>query len=666
MGSGGTVPEVAAVCRSGAAQNNPIIRRLLEPWRAEDEACEPVVELLGPLNDMSHCVIALPRGAPLRLRRMNPLALARVVVPLWLLGPMIAPLLTAQPAAPAAEVVAPVVSDESPAQHAARMQWWREARFGMFIHWGIYAVPAGVHKGKQMGPRIGEWIQQEMKIPVAEYAEYAKQFNPVKFDADAWVSLAKAAGMKYIVITSKHHDGFALFKSNASPFNIVEATPYKRDVLKDLAAACQKHGVKLGFYYSQAQDWHHAGGAARRGRWDPAQEGDMLDYINKIAVPQVKEILTNYGPIAVLWWDTPDNPPYMMTRAMADLLAPLMKLQPGIITNNRLGAGYLGDTETPENRVPATGYPRDWELCMTMNDTWGFKSCDHNWKSAEQLIRHLIDTASKGGNLLLNVGPTAEGEIPAPSVERLKQVGAWMQKNSESIYATTASPFKRLTWGRAAQKPDKLYLNVFYWPKDGTLVVPMRSGAKKAYLLGAPDKSLALTPSPTGLRVSVPAAAPDPISSVIVLEGVGRVEPLPPPPIAQKADGTLALECDEADLFGKGLRVEGNTRLNLTSWNNVDAYPQWDVQIDQAGTYEVSAVTFVPDVQVGSEYVLTAGQAKMTAKTEATGGDYKTVSLGQIRIEKTGPTAITLKPTKLAAMEFMRLRTVILKPAAGR
>jgi len=185
------------------------------------------------------------------------------------------------------------------------MKWWREARFGMFIHWGIYSVPAGVHKGKEMGPRIGEWIQQEMKIPVAEYAEYATQFNPVKYDADAWVRLAKEAGMKYIVITSKHHDGFAMFKSAASSYNIVDATPFKRDALKELAAACKKYGVKLGLYYSQAQDWHHAGGAARHGRWDPAQEGEMTDYIKTIAVPQVKEILTNYGPIAVLWWDTP-------------------------------------------------------------------------------------------------------------------------------------------------------------------------------------------------------------------------------------------------------------------------------------------------------------------------------------------------------------------------
>jgi alpha-L-fucosidase len=586
--------------------------------------------------------------------------LARVVLTLSAFSPVRLP---AQPAEPSAVAVQAVVSDETPEQHAARMKWWREARFGLFIHWGLYSIPAGTWQGKEI-PGIGEWIMNNGKIPVADYKAFAAQFNPVKFDADAWVRLAKEAGMKYIVITSKHHDGFAMFKSAASDFNVVDATPFKRDVIKEIAAACQKHGLKLGLYYSQAQDWSHPGGAARRGRWDPAQEGDMTQYIKDVAVPQVREILTKYGPIAVLWWDTPDNPPYMMTRERADLLAPLLKLQPGIITNNRLGGGYLGDTETPENRVPATGYPRDWEACMTMNDTWGFKSYDHNWKSSEQLIRNLVDIASKGGNYLLNVGPTSLGEIPAPSVERLKQVGAWMAKNSEAVYATTASPFKRLTWGRATQKPDKLYLSVFYWPKDGVLNVPMRSAAKKAYLLGAPDQPLAFASAADGLRVKVPDKAPDAIASVVVLEGVGKVDPLPPPPIAQEANGTLELNCDAADLFGRHLRVEGNTRLNLAGWDNTEAYPQWDVQIDRPGNYEVTAVCFVPADQAGSDYVLAVGDAQMRAKTAPVGPDYQTVTLGTLRLEKAGPAQITLKPTKLAQQEFMRLRTLTLKPVA--
>jgi len=317
---------------------------------------------------------------------------------------------------------------ESPEQRDARMKWWREARFGMFIHWGVYSVPAGTYKGKQIGG-IGEWIMNRGKIPVAEYKQFARQFNPVRYDPDAWVRLAKEAGMKYLVITSKHHDGFALFDSAVTDWDVVDATPYGKDLLAPLAEACRKHGIKLGFYYSQAQDWNHPGGAAAGGHWDPAQDGDMDAYIRNIAAPQVAEILSNYGKIAVLWWDTPTN----MNRRRADMLRPLIQLQPGIITNNRLGGGYGGDLSTPEQHIPATGIPgRDWETCMTMNNTWGFKSYDHNWKSTETLIRNLVDIASKGGNYLLNVGPTSLGEIPQPSIERLKEIGKWMKVNGSS------------------------------------------------------------------------------------------------------------------------------------------------------------------------------------------------------------------------------------------
>lgn len=567
-----------------------------------------------------------------------------------------------QPAAPATSAAdAPsFYPGETPAQRDARLKWWRDARFGMFIHWGLYAVPAGTWQGKQI-PGIGEWIMNRGKIPVADYAKFAGQFNPVKYDADAWVRLAKEAGMKYIVITSKHHDGFALFKSAASPYNLVDATPFKRDALKELAAACQKHGVKLGFYYSQAQDWHHRGGAASGGHWDPAaQAGDMDAYIRDIAVPQVREILTNYGPIAILWWDTPTN----MNRERADLLAPLVKLQPGLVLNNRLGGGYLGDTETPENRIPATGYPRDWEACMTMNDTWGFKSYDHNWKSAQTLIRNLVDITSKGGNYLLNVGPTAEGEIPAPSVERLKAVGAWMRKNGEAIYATKASPFLRLGWGRATQKPDRLYLHVFNWPADGQLVVPMSSGARKAYVLGEPGKALKFSASPAGLRITVPAAAPDPISATIVLEGVGRVVALPPPPIAPEADGTVSLPCDAADLFGKHVRVEGNTNLNLGAWRGLDDYVSWQVKFARPGQYDVFLTAAVPAAEAGSTYALTIGSERLEAKTASTAGkDYQAVKIGTIRVGQAGTTTVALKPVKIAKSELLRLRALTLKPA---
>jgi alpha-L-fucosidase len=452
---------------------------------------------------------------------MNPYTAMKVhLTSLLLAGLAITPLAVAADASTSPDPYA----NETRAQHDARMQWWREARFGMFIHWGVYSVPAGFYHGKPV-PGIGEWIMNRAKIPCAEYQSYAQEFNPVKFDADAWVQAAQNAGMKYLVITAKHHDGFAMFDTEASDWSLPKASPFHRDPLKELAAACQKHGVKLGFYYSQAQDWNN-GGSAAGGKWDKAQQHSMDDYIDKIAVPQVRELLTHYGEFpAVLWWDTPED----MNAARAAKLAELLKLKPGIIHNNRLGGGFKGDTETPEQFVPATGYPgRDWETCMTMNDTWGFKSDDHKWKSAETLVRNLVDIASKGGNYLLNVGPTSEGLIPEPSLERLRAVGAWMKVNGVAIYGTGASPFKKLPWGRCTQKANGnttlLYLHVFDWPADGTLLVPgLKSSVVSATLLASGDK-LNSTTGPDGVRVQVPARAPDAISSTVVMEIEGRPE----------------------------------------------------------------------------------------------------------------------------------------------
>jgi len=413
--------------------------------------------------------------------------------------------------------------NETKQERDARMKWWREARFGMFIHWGVYSVPAGTYKGKRIDG-IGEWIMHDAEIPVAEYKKYARRFNPVKYNPDLWVRLAKEAGMKYIVITSKHHDGFALFDSKVTDWDVVDATPYSKDLLKPLAKACKKYGIKLGFYYSQAQDWCHPGGAAAGKKWDAAQAGDMDEYIRTIAAPQVREILTNYGHISILWWDTP----YDMNKERADMLLPLLKLQPGIITNNRLCEDiYQGDFRTPEQDIPPDGLDYDWETCMTMNETWGYKSYDNDWKSSKTLIRNLIDIASKGGNYLLNAGPTSEGEIPGASIKRLKAIGKWMKVNSEAIYATTASPLVKLSWGRCTKKIGKdgatLYLHVFDWPVDGKLTVPgLRNRIKNARLLEG-GKELRVGNIAEGIVINVPKQAPNAIASVIVLDVKGKL-----------------------------------------------------------------------------------------------------------------------------------------------
>lgn len=382
------------------------------------------------------------------------------------------------------------------AKKDSRMDWWREARFGLFIHWGLYAIPAGEWNGQT---NYGEWIRNNAQIPLNTYDHFRDQFNPTAFNAEEWVRLAKNAGMKYIVITSKHHDGFSLFDSRQTDFDIMN-TPFKRDVLKELAAACQKEGIKLCFYYS-IMDWHHPDYLPRRD-WEndrPSSEADFEKYVQYMK-EQLKELLTNYGDIGVLWFDGEWEETWTHERGK-DLYQYIRSLQPAIIANNRVDkgrsgmagltkeGGFTGDFGTPEQEIPAMGLPGvDWESCMTMNGNWGYNSHDQKWKPAEELVQKLIDIASKGGNFLLNVGPTAAGVFPPASVERLQAIGHWMQENNESIYGTQPGPFKSLTWGRCTQKTipggTRLYLHVFNWPADGKLLLPgLGSQVVKAFAL---------------------------------------------------------------------------------------------------------------------------------------------------------------------------------------
>jgi len=439
---------------------------------------------------------------------------------------------------------------ETKKQHDERMEWWREARFGMFIHWGLYAVPAGEWNGKT---EYGEWIRTSAEIPLHEYDKFLWQFNPVKFDAEAWVKMAKDAGMKYIVITSKHHDGFALFDSKVSDFDVM-ATPFKRDILKELADACRKHGIKMCWYHS-IMDWHHPDYLPRR-EWEKTRSTEGADLERYIAYmkAQLKELLTNYGDISVLWFDGEWENTWNDKRGL-DLYNYVRSLQPNIIINNRVGAsrndmqgfskdgGFAGDFGTPEQQIPATGLPGvDWETCMTMNDHWGYNKNNHNWKSTKEIIQMLADIASKGGNYLLNVGPTSEGLFPQPSIDRLKEIGDWMKVNGEAIYGTNASPFKYLGWGRCTQKTIKggtrLYLHVFDWPANGKLLVPgIFNKVKKTYLLNDEEKKTLASIRIEDTRViSVPLAAPDKINSVIVIDIVGKPDVYDSPLIEAEAD----------------------------------------------------------------------------------------------------------------------------------
>ena len=389
-------------------------------------------------------------------------------------------------------------AQETPAEHDARMAWWRDARFGMFIHWGAYAVPAGTYHDQRVAG-IGEWIMSRAHVPIAEYETFVHQFNPTQFDANEWVRTAKSAGMKYIIITSKHHDGFAIFDSKASTYDIMDATPYQRDVIKALSEAAHAQGMKFGVYYS-IMDWHHAdaqGPNAPDYNSRTWSNPHFDRYVETYMKPQLKELVTQYPYIDVLWFDGEWVADWTDAKGQ-DLYRWLRGMKPSLIINNRVGHSRqglvglnkegqvgVGDFGTPEQRVPPEGLPGvDWETCMTMNDTWGFKSYDDNWKDTRTLVRTLIDVASKGGNFLLNVGPTAQGLIPAPSVSRLREMGDWMRANGEAIYGTTVSPYGMPAWGRYTARSATVFAHIFDWPKGGRLeLTGVTERPTRAYLL---------------------------------------------------------------------------------------------------------------------------------------------------------------------------------------
>ncbi len=405
------------------------------------------------------------------------------------------------------------------AQPNDRLAWWREARFGKFIHWGLYSIPAGEWDGREV-EGIGEWIMHRARIPVAEYERLAKKFNPIKFDAEEFARIAEDAGQKYMVTTAKHHDGFAMFRTQASNYNIVDATPFGRDSMKELAEACHRQHIRFGFYYSQTQDWHDPNGDGNTWDYDESKK-DFATYFENLVKPQVRELLTQYGPIALIWFGTPNN---ITEKQSAELVDLVHTLQPACLVDGRIGHGKGDYHSMGDNEIPAKVLDYDWETPVTLNDTWGFKDNDHNWKSAQTLIRQLVEVVSKNGNYLLNVGPTAKGVIPKTSVERLHTVGDWLRVNGEAVYGAKASPYPYdFDWGAITSKPGKLYLIFFRWPKSEFVVYGSKSKVRSARLLSGGanlDVHQDFDPA-TGLhrvRIAVPFRAPDPRVSVIALD----------------------------------------------------------------------------------------------------------------------------------------------------
>jgi len=482
-----------------------------------------------------------------------------------------------------------------------KLDWWRDARFGMFIHWGLYAVPAGTWKDKGTGH--AEWIRTTAQIPLEVYDEFVPEFNPVLFDADAWCEMANDAGMGYIVITTKHHDGFCLFDSKLTDFDIM-ATPFKRDIMAELAEAAPKHDVRMCWYHS-IMDWHHPDYLPRRG-WEKERSTDgaeMEQYRNYLH-GQVEELLTNYGSIGIMWFDGEWESTWR-GRYGRELYNLCVSLQPEIIVNNRLGArggmegmtgmdgyagGYGGDYMTPEQEIPnAVDKGIDWETCMTMNDRWGYNLHDKNFKSTTDLLRKLSDIVSKNGNFLLNIGPKPDGTFPLESIQRLAEIGDWMDVNGEAIHGTVGSPFSKLPWGRATQKfhadSTTIYLHVFDWPENGKLVIPNLAGTvQNARVLG--EGETAFTIETGEVIVDVPFKMPNKHIGIVAVDVVGKPVIYEAPEISAPSDifvyeidvaltvGSPDLEIryakNESSTFGiyrTPIRIVGTTTIHARSYD---------------------------------------------------------------------------------------------------
>ena len=384
-----------------------------------------------------------------------------------------------------------------------RMDWWRNAKFGMFIHWGLYAIPAGEYKGST---NFGEWIMQEAQIPKEEYEKFASRFSPQKFNADEWVQMAKNAGMKYIVITSKHHDGFCMWDSKVSDYDVMDRTPFKRDIMKELSDACKKHGVVFCMYHS-IMDWHHP----------DENKTNIAKYREEYLKPQLQELVTKYDP-GVLWFDGEWVEEWTEEQGQ-ELYDWLRKLKPGLIINNRIGKGRngmqgmnkeksAGDFGTPEQEILDTKTDLDWESCMTMNDHWGYNKNDQNWKTANQLVWNLVDVVAKGGNYLLNVGPTAEGLFPEVSMHRLREIGDWMKVNNEAIYGVrTWDYFKEGDSIRYARNTKgEIFVYCHGWPGSQLMIKKIKPAAGSGVQLLGSNEKLSWKETPEGAVILLPAS----------------------------------------------------------------------------------------------------------------------------------------------------------------
>jgi len=563
----------------------------------------------------------------------------------------------------------PVYAIEQSQRVGERAGWFHDAKFGLFVHWGLYAIPGGEWRGKT---DYSEWIQEETRMPNSFYEQYAGQFNPIKFDAKQWVQLVKSAGMKYLVITAKHHEGFCMFDTGQTDYNVVKATPWKRDPLKELAAACRESGLKLGVFYS-IPDWHHPEMPAQynqsgfHGNRNP--QADIWKYAEYVR-NQIRELLTGYGPVAVLWFDGGESFIRSTGSQPLDydrLVRMIHELQPGCLINDRLG--MEADFRTAEQGVPYGYGMSAFEVCMTLNNHWGYNKADQHWKPAGRVIRQLVETVSRGGNYLLNVGPTADGEFPGPAVAILNEVGRWLEVNGEGIYGTTGSPFLDPFWGGCTKKvtPEAttIYLQVLNWPTNGSLMVPgLKNTVQEAYLLTiGGHKALATRATAEGVAVAGPAAAPDPNGSTVALK-IGGALGLEPQLIPRSADGSYTLTAAEGVRHGTQVKYdEAVDRGYISNWVDPEEWVEWGLQVAKAGRYSVQAVLAASE---SASFNISAGDQTLSVISPGTDDPsrFHVVTLGVVEMRSRGKTMLSMRPVK-DGWHPLLLKGLQLKPAGA-
>ena len=574
--------------------------------------------------------------------------------------------------------------------HDQRIEWWREAKFGMFIHWGVYSTAGGEWKGKKVSG-YAEHLMRKEKISRTEYLQLANIFNPVKFNADEWVRTAKQAGMKYMIITSKHHDGFAMFPSEVSDFNIKKQTPFQHDPMAELSAACKKYGLKFGFYYSHAFDWEYPD--APGNDWEYKNPGGDLNlyggrewydlhpellekakkYVDGKAIPQIRELLRKYHP-DILWFDTPQKLPLSEN---IRILKSIREIDSNVVVNGRLvrfADSNFGDYKNTADR-PAEFYPvtGDWEAIPTTNESYGYHKFDSSHKPVSHFIRLLASAASRGGNLLMNIGPKGDGTFDQPDKKILEGIGKWMEKNNESIYGTTASGLALQSWGVTTMKKSKLYLHVFRWPTDGKLYIGGLSGDPgSAHLLGVPATKLPIIIlNTTDVYIKLPLKAPDTINTVIVLELKRKFHPdvtvyindsirfIAP---NSRQDRLLAYDATQQ---GKGFSFgDGKTdRYYVEGWKSKEQNLTWDFRTDKAADFKIVIKYLAPKESAGGSYALNFDDhyAERTVRTTEKNTDVVTEEILTLHADA-GIHSMKISPLSFGKSELMKLLEIQLIP----